>query len=594
VPLPDAVTFIRSKKDRTSINLNLIAAAIDGIFLILVHLLWKALFHKNPPQEVYMVAPVVAVGVFPALLWLVSRLSLRKVIALIICVLALSGGAWMVDRTSDDGKITVLVARLGDNNDKPATDARDRVIDSIRELLGSAHISLIPIDTEYSLAEGSSVDRQTLDIAAKARTLLGRKHGDLLIWGQLDTIDQRSVVKLRFVTATEDGWNDKSFSFANDLTLDSTFGTAMGSALAAAVATLAAPSLEADSRYLLETLKPLQSRLQSVTEHLPPNMLPDDRAKLFASLGDIEFAIGEQSTESQPKTPPPLELAVLHLREASGKNGSGNQPTLQNRVAWSITMRHLGDALLLLGREDTSPARLEEAQATYRKALERLSVETEPLEWALTQNELGNALLSLGTRDSGPARLDEARTAFEAAQKIYQAENSSRHWAITEMNLGITLADLGERETDTRTLEHAVAVLQTAQVKLSRNQSPRKWVEVHRNLGAALTILARRENDSARLQDALAEYRDALTEVSPQRDPLEWANVQNGRGAALAELGLIRGSTSDLKDSIVAYEQALKVFTPKVSPYGYSLVLSNLSIARTKLEALQTRTQPQF
>ena len=315
MPLPDAVTFIRSKKDRTSINLNLIAAAIDGIFLILVHLLWKALFHKNPPQEVYMVAPVVAVGVFPALLWLVSRLSLRKVIALIICVLALSGGAWMVDRTSDDGKITVLVARLGDNNDKPATDARDRVIDSIRELLGSAHISLIPIDTEYSLAEGSSVDRQTLDIAAKARTLLGRKHGDLLIWGQLDTIDQRSVVKLRFVTATEDGWNDKSFSFANDLTLDSTFGTAMGSALAAAVATLAAPSLEADSRYLLETLKPLQSRLQSVTEHLPPNMLPDDRAKLFASLGDIEFAIGEQSTESQPKTPPPLELAVLHFRE---------------------------------------------------------------------------------------------------------------------------------------------------------------------------------------------------------------------------------------------------------------------------------------
>jgi len=152
---------------------------VDAFFVLLVHVFWKAIFHESPPQEAYIAAPVLAVGFFPAL-WVVEQLSAwlktgsvrTKLIALGASAVALSGGAWQVDRASQDGKITVLVARLGDDNDKPAKAARDRVMDSIRELLGPGRVNLIPIDTEYSFAEGASVDRQTLDIAARARSLL--------------------------------------------------------------------------------------------------------------------------------------------------------------------------------------------------------------------------------------------------------------------------------------------------------------------------------------------------------------------------------------------------------------------------------------
>jgi hypothetical protein len=38
-----------------------------------------------------------------------------------------------------------------------------------------------------------------------------------------------------------------------------------------------------------------------------------------------------------------------------------------------------------------------------------------PLDWAMTQNNLGNALRTLGERESGTARLQEAVAAYRAA-----------------------------------------------------------------------------------------------------------------------------------------------------------------------------------
>jgi hypothetical protein len=38
-----------------------------------------------------------------------------------------------------------------------------------------------------------------------------------------------------------------------------------------------------------------------------------------------------------------------------------------------------------------------------------------PLDWAATQSDLGNALETLGERESGTARLEEAVAAYRAA-----------------------------------------------------------------------------------------------------------------------------------------------------------------------------------
>ncbi len=51
-----------------------------------------------------------------------------------------------------------------------------------------------------------------------------------------------------------------------------------------------------------------------------------------------------------------------------------------------------GIALAALGERESGTARLEEAVAAYRAALEEQTRERAPLDWAMTQNNLGNAL----------------------------------------------------------------------------------------------------------------------------------------------------------------------------------------------------------
>jgi tetratricopeptide (TPR) repeat protein len=78
---------------------------------------------------------------------------------------------------------------------------------------------------------------------------------------------------------------------------------------------------------------------------------------------------------------------------------------------WAMTQNNLGNAL---GERESGTARLEEAVAAYRAALEEWKREYMPLDWAMTQNNLGNALWALGERESGTARLEEAVAAFRA------------------------------------------------------------------------------------------------------------------------------------------------------------------------------------
>ncbi|MDJ0822067.1 MAG: helix-turn-helix transcriptional regulator, partial [Paracoccaceae bacterium] len=115
-----------------------------------------------------------------------------------------------------------------------------------------------------------------------------------------------------------------------------------------------------------------------------------------------------------------------------------------------------GNALQTLGERETGTARLEEALAAYRGALEERTRDRVPLDWAATQNNLGSALQTLGKRESGTARLEEAVAAFRAALEEWTRELVPLDWAMTKNNLGNALATLGQRETSTARLEEAV------------------------------------------------------------------------------------------------------------------------------------------
>jgi tetratricopeptide (TPR) repeat protein len=216
-----------------------------------------------------------------------------------------------------------------------------------------------------------------------------------------------------------------------------------------------------------------------------------------------------------------IELARLELgaaRDSDQRGAAGND---------------LGNALQNLGERESGTARLEEAVAAYRAALEEHTRERAPLDWAMTQMNLGNALARLGGRESGTARLEEAVAAYRAALGEYSRERVPLDWAVTQNNLGNALRMLGERESGTARLEEAVAAYRAALEERTRGRVPFGWATTQNNLGNALATLGGRESGTVRLEEAVAAYRAALEEYARERVPLDWATTQNNLGVAL-------------------------------------------------------------
>jgi tetratricopeptide (TPR) repeat protein len=123
---------------------------------------------------------------------------------------------------------------------------------------------------------------------------------------------------------------------------------------------------------------------------------------------------------------------------------------------------NLGNALWALGERESGTARLEQAVAAYRTALEEWTCERVPLNWAGTQKNLGTVLQTLGARENDTAKLEAAVAAFDevisANPKDANAYNS-RCWTrvIIGQQLQQGLADCNEslriRPNDAYTLD---------------------------------------------------------------------------------------------------------------------------------------------
>jgi tetratricopeptide (TPR) repeat protein len=172
-------------------------------------------------------------------------------------------------------------------------------------------------------------------------------------------------------------------------------------------------------------------------------------------------------------------------------------------------LNDLGKALARLGRRESGTARLEEAVAAFRAALEERTRERVPLDWAMTQMNLGNALGRLGERESGTARLEEAVAAFRAALEEATRERVPLQWARTQTNLGNALGTLGERESGTARLEDAVAAHRAALEERTRERVPLDWATATGNHGLALLRLAERTSDSAMARRAVNQIAEA-------------------------------------------------------------------------------------
>ena len=253
---------------------------------------------------------------------------------------------------------------------------------------------------------------------------------------------------------------------------------------------------------------------------------------------------------------------------------------------WAATQDNLGNVLATLGARESSTARLYEAVAAYREALQERTPARVPIDWAKTQNNLGTALRALGERESGTARLDEAIAAFRASLQELPRAHAPLRWAATQNNLGNALVMLGERESGTARLDDAVAAFRAALLERTRAQTPLDWAATQNNLGNALATLGERESGTARLVEAVAAYREALKERTRERVPMQWAGTQNNLGTALKALGERESGTGRLDEAVAAYRAALDEWTPSNAPHHYGRAWHNLERA---LALLATR-----
>ena len=260
-----------------------------------------------------------------------------------------------------------------------------------------------------------------------------------------------------------------------------------------------------------------------------------------------------------------IELARTTETSASGPDQRG------------AASNDLGNALQVLGAREIGQARLEEAVAAYRAALERYARARRPLDWAAAQSNLGVALQALGERESGTARLEEAVTAHRAALGKYTRAGFPLDWATTQNNLGTALQALGERESGTARLEEAVAAYRAALDEWTRAVVPLEWAAAQNNLGAALWSLGERESGTARLKEAVVAYRAALEERIRTSVPLDWAATQNNLGVASRVLGERESGTASLKEAVTAFRAALDERTLERAPLDWAQTWGNMA-----------------
>ena len=194
-----------------------------------------------------------------------------------------------------------------------------------------------------------------------------------------------------------------------------------------------------------------------------------------------------------------------------------------------------GEALVEVGDQRGSNVHLIAAIAVRRAAL---ALATGADEIGYDRTVLGIALWRLGERESGTARLEEAVAAYRAALEEYTRDRVPLAWAGTQNNVGNALRTLGERESGTARLEEAVASYRAALDERTRDRVPLDWAQSQHTLANALSTLAERTHDRARMTEAIASMRNAA-EVYRQGNVTYWLPIAE-QGIAAMEAALAK------------------------------------------------------
>ena len=211
-----------------------------------------------------------------------------------------------------------------------------------------------------------------------------------------------------------------------------------------------------------------------------------------------------------------------------------------------------------LGERESGTARLEEAVAAYRAALEEWTRERVPLDWATTQNNLGNALTRLGERESGTARLEEAVAAYRAALEERTRERVPLEWATTQNNLGNALHSArGAGERDGAARGGGRGLSRGAGGMDARARSARLGDDAEQSRQCALDARRAGERDGAARGGGRGLSRGAGGMDARARSARMGDDAEQSRQCA-PTLGERESGTARLEEAVAAYRAALE------------------------------------
>jgi tetratricopeptide (TPR) repeat protein len=177
------------------------------------------------------------------------------------------------------------------------------------------------------------------------------------------------------------------------------------------------------------------------------------------------------------------------------------------RATWAPAFRARWHGFYQEGRDNARNLSLEIAIAL---AWRMLATAATPDERGVAGNLLGIAFQTLGAREAGAARLEEAVAAYRAALEEFTRERVPLQWAMAQCNLGNALAVFGEREAGTGRLEEAVAAFRAALEERTRERGPFLWAQTIGNLALAEEARGDKAGNAARWRTALGHAEAAL------------------------------------------------------------------------------------
>jgi tetratricopeptide (TPR) repeat protein len=247
----------------------------------------------------------------------------------------------------------------------------------------------------------------------------------------------------------------------------------------------------------------------------------------------------------------------------------------------------LGNALMVLGEREGTKARLHEAIAIYRDALEECMRELTPLDWAGFQCSLANALTRLAQMDNDPIGLEESIQTYSDALIELEHGNDRLLWALAQQNLAHAYMRLGEMRSDETLFNRAISHFEQALTVSTKEQAPLEWATAQNNLGIVFAKIGEANRDTNALQKATVAFRNALQEHTSEQTPLLYAMTQRNLGNALRGSGEITGDARMFDDAILSYREALKN-TREAAPLEWAMTQYSLGNALVLLFQLRS------